>query len=279
MLSVAALLALGACGGKTPSNNKSSEPDQPSVDPYHYEDPEVNLSDAETANMEIDFDEIAETCMINPKAKTYIDAMEEQEKTLEKPYHFSSLYGPDDYAKIAAASDKGEVEGSFGVARNDGGERRTFAGLGDGAAFDLARAKAAGMVEQHADCDGRLGGMRTDDVAVAVELGDAHVREGGDVAGHLVVQVEQPELAGAHHGCARDRLGHGGEPHDGVLAKGPVGGDVRKPQGVLAHDLAVDADGVGRACHLFRGDAPLDDFVKSGKVRFLGCVLHANSIA
>ena len=80
MLSVAALLALGACGGKTPSNNKSSEPDQPSVDPYHYEDPEVNLVDAETPNMEIDFDEIAETCMTHPNVKTYIDQMEAQEK-------------------------------------------------------------------------------------------------------------------------------------------------------------------------------------------------------
>ena len=46
--------------------------------------------------------------MINPKAKEYIDAMEEQEKTLDKPYHFSSLYGPDDYATLAAASDKGD---------------------------------------------------------------------------------------------------------------------------------------------------------------------------
>ena len=120
MLSVAALLALGACGGNNPSNqNKSSEPDQPSVDPYHYEDPEVNLVDAETPNMEIDFDEIAETCMTHPNVKTYIDQMEAQEKTLEKPYHFSSLYGPDDYAKIAAASDKGD--GTTYAAADTGG--------------------------------------------------------------------------------------------------------------------------------------------------------------
>ena len=120
MLSVAALLALGACGGNNQSNsNKSSEPDQPSVDPYHYEDPEVNLVDAETPNMEIDFDEIAETCMTHPNVKTYIDQMEAQEKTLEKPYHFSSLYGPDDYAKIAAASDKGD--GTTYAAADTGG--------------------------------------------------------------------------------------------------------------------------------------------------------------
>lgn len=103
MLSVAALLALGACnGGGKSQDNKSSEP-TPSEDPYSYVDPDVELDDLEEPTMEIEFDEIEDTCMINPKAKTYIDAMEEQEKTLDKPYHFSSLYGPDDYAVIAAA--------------------------------------------------------------------------------------------------------------------------------------------------------------------------------
>ena len=69
---------------------------------------EVVLSNVSTPNMEISFDDITDTCMINQKAKTYIDAMEEQEKTLDKPYHFSSLYGPDDYARIAIAADKGD---------------------------------------------------------------------------------------------------------------------------------------------------------------------------
>ena len=54
--------------------------------------------------MQISFDEIENTCMINEKAQRYIDAMEEQEKTLDRPYHISSLYGPDDYATLAAAS-------------------------------------------------------------------------------------------------------------------------------------------------------------------------------
>ena len=112
LISAAALLALSSCFGnnnKQSNNAPSSEQPNSSQDqPISYVDPEVNLSDAETPNMQIDFDEIAETCMVNEKAKVYIDAMEEQEKTLEKPYHFSSLYGPDDYAKIAAASDKGD---------------------------------------------------------------------------------------------------------------------------------------------------------------------------
>ena len=112
LISAAALLALSSCFGnnnKQSNNAPSSEQPNSSQDqPISYVDPEVNLSDAETPNMQISFDDIEDTCMINPKAKTYIDAMEEQEKTLEKPYHFSSLYGPDDYAKIAAAADKGD---------------------------------------------------------------------------------------------------------------------------------------------------------------------------
>ncbi len=111
VLSIAALLALGACGGNGGNNNSS----QPSGD----DESEVNLVDVEDSNYEMDFDEVTKTCMINDKAKTYIDAMEEQEKTLDRPYHFSSLYGPDDYAKIAAAADKGD--GTTYAAEDTGG--------------------------------------------------------------------------------------------------------------------------------------------------------------
>ncbi|MBQ6730503.1 MAG: tyrosine-protein phosphatase [Bacilli bacterium] len=97
VLSVAALLALGACGGKGGNNNSNNNKNE-------YVDPEVDLSDVATPNMQISFSDVEDNCMINPKAKVYIDAMEEQEKTLDRPYHFSSLYGPDDYAALAAAS-------------------------------------------------------------------------------------------------------------------------------------------------------------------------------
>ena len=107
MLSVATLLALGACNSGN-KGNKESQPIQPSDEEQGYVDPVVDLDDVSEPTMELDFEEIEDTCMINPKAKTYIDAMEEQEKTLDRPYHFSSLYGPDDYKKIAAASDKGD---------------------------------------------------------------------------------------------------------------------------------------------------------------------------
>ena len=107
LLSTIAILALSACGGGRKDSNKPSS-SEPQEEQKGYVDPVVDLSDAVTPNMEIAFDDIAETCMTHPNVKTYIDAMEEQEKTLEKPYHFSSLYGPDDYAAIAAASDKGD---------------------------------------------------------------------------------------------------------------------------------------------------------------------------
>ena len=116
LISAVALLALSACGGSG-NNNKgnSNSSSQGPVDKHPFDnipeqvvEPEVTLSDVSTPNMEIAFNEVEDTCMINPKAKTYIDAMEEQEKTLDRPYHFSSLYGPDDYASMAAASDKGD---------------------------------------------------------------------------------------------------------------------------------------------------------------------------
>ena len=109
VLSIGALLALSACGtnkgGGTSQNTSSQGGGQGDSG---YVDPDVELHDLDEPNYEIEFDEVTDTCMINPKAKTYIDQMEAQEKTLDKPYHFSSLYGPDDYAKIAAASDKGD---------------------------------------------------------------------------------------------------------------------------------------------------------------------------
>ena len=109
VLIAASLLALGACNGNNNQKSSKNEPaSNPGGDSSIPEEQGIVLSDIEEANSEIDFDEIEDTCMINPKAKTYIDAMEEQEKTLDKPYHFSSLYGPDDYAKIAAAADKGD---------------------------------------------------------------------------------------------------------------------------------------------------------------------------
>ena len=77
------------------------------------------LSDVSSANMQITFNNVTDTCMVSPKVKAYVDAMELQEKTLDKPYHFSSLYGPDDYSKIANASDKGD--GTTYAAADTGG--------------------------------------------------------------------------------------------------------------------------------------------------------------
>ena len=96
VLSATALLALTSCGGKK----------TPKWEKYVYEDPEVTLSDAETANTQVAFNAVEDNCMVSPKVKAYVDAMEAQEQTLSKPYHFSSLYGPDNYAALAAARDQ-----------------------------------------------------------------------------------------------------------------------------------------------------------------------------
>ena len=111
VLSVAALLALGACGGR--GNSEKPKPGE-------YVDPDVKLKDLEKANMTIDFDEVTDTCMVNKQAKSYIDAMEEQEKTLDRPYHFSSLYGPEDYAALAAKADTDDSHSTYDAADTGG---------------------------------------------------------------------------------------------------------------------------------------------------------------
>ena len=79
----------------------------------------TNLTDVAEANIQINYSEVTDNCMVSPKVKTYVDAMEAQELTLDKPYHFSSLYGPDDYSKLASASDKGD--GTTYAAEDTGG--------------------------------------------------------------------------------------------------------------------------------------------------------------
>ena len=113
LIFAAAFLALGACGGKGSGNQSqgnSEDSNQESTQPISYStwsDPDVELPDDQPANIQIAFNEVSDNCMVAPKIKAYVDAMKEQEVTLEKPYHFSTLYGPD-YAHNAAGSDKGD---------------------------------------------------------------------------------------------------------------------------------------------------------------------------
>ena len=111
VLSVATLLAstlLIGCGGNNSGGGKKE-----------FVDPEVDLNDVAAPNMQISFNQVEDNCMVNKDAKAYIDAMEEQEETLDRPYHFSSLYGPDDYAALAAASNSNN--GASIPAANKGG--------------------------------------------------------------------------------------------------------------------------------------------------------------
>ena len=104
LISAAVLLALSACGGNKNGGNKGGGKQGPTgYVPEPYVDPVVNLSDVATPNMRISFSDVEDNCMVAPRIKQYVDAMNEQEKTLEKPYHFSALYGPDDMSVIGAA--------------------------------------------------------------------------------------------------------------------------------------------------------------------------------
>ena len=121
----AAILALGACGGKGNQSQGASEGNSEgseieSSEPIYstWSDPDIDLPDIEPANIQIAFNEVSDNCMVAPKVKAYIDAMEAQEVTLEKPYHFSTLYGPD-FAHNAAGADKGD--GTTYAAEDTGG--------------------------------------------------------------------------------------------------------------------------------------------------------------
>ena len=113
ILSFAVLLALGACGGNKeskadPSSDGSMEQSESQPKDYStFIDPDVELPDDKPADIQISFNQVSDNCMVSPKLKAYVDAMQAQGVTLEKPYHFSTLYGPD-YAHNAAGSDKGD---------------------------------------------------------------------------------------------------------------------------------------------------------------------------
>ena len=98
LLTAVLTLCLTACGGNSSKNNSKDNSDE-------------GLKYKPT--MEIAFEELESNVMVDPEIKNYIDVMEEQEKTLEKPYHFSSLYGPTDYAMLAA-KDKSRSYGNEG---------------------------------------------------------------------------------------------------------------------------------------------------------------------
>ena len=104
LIPLAALLSITACGG----NNNDSKPSEStaSIASSSEPEPEVGLTDCEKPNMELDFQEVERTCMVEDEIKNYVDAMEAQEKTLEKPYHFSPLYGPSDYSVLGSKPEK-----------------------------------------------------------------------------------------------------------------------------------------------------------------------------
>ena len=105
VLVAASLLALGACNqGNNNQNASKNEPaSNPGGDSSIPEDPN-KLEDLEESDVELEFQDLESNVMVKPVIKAYVDAMEEQETTLEKPYHLTSLYGPTDYVTMAGKS-------------------------------------------------------------------------------------------------------------------------------------------------------------------------------
>ena len=60
---------------------------------------------AKAKDVEVKFNEIKDTCMVNAHAKAYIDAMKEQEKRVDYPFRLTPLFGPSDYERMAGKPD------------------------------------------------------------------------------------------------------------------------------------------------------------------------------
>lgn len=111
LASVIATLSLSGCNNGNQSNSISSVQSQSQSQP---EEPVVGgLTDYVPANTELSFKELETNVMVDNEIKTYIDAMEEQETTLEKPFHITPLYGPSDYARMAK-KDASTSYGNYG---------------------------------------------------------------------------------------------------------------------------------------------------------------------
>ncbi len=139
-LVASALLALSACGGNpapssttsadpgssTPGGQTSTNPPATSTAPGTSEtQPESTTSEPPVTSTEpleeedanIAFNEVADNVMVSPKIKAYLDAMHEQEKTLQYPYRLTALYGPENFGAPGQDRDdnyKGYTEDELG---------------------------------------------------------------------------------------------------------------------------------------------------------------------
>ncbi|MBP5090942.1 MAG: tyrosine-protein phosphatase, partial [Bacilli bacterium] len=96
VLSIAALLVLTACG---PNANNPASSNASGVLPGS------SAPDGQDTTG-FAFNEINDTVMVEERVKSYVDAMKEQEKTLQYEYRISPLYGPEDFG--ANLPDKGD---------------------------------------------------------------------------------------------------------------------------------------------------------------------------
>ncbi|MCY1312525.1 hypothetical protein D9M70_629540 [compost metagenome] len=67
-------------------------------------------------------------------------------------------------------------------------------------------------------------------------------REPGQVAGHPVIEPDQPEIRQPQHRRRHDRLGHRGQPEDRIPPHRHIGLAVRQPCGARVDFLAILVD-------------------------------------
>ena len=90
---IIAAFSLTACNNQNGGSKRRGGSSILSVDPFA-DEPSIKK------DATLSFSAIDNTCMVTPKVKNFIDAMKNQEKTLEYPYRLSPLYGPEDYEEI-----------------------------------------------------------------------------------------------------------------------------------------------------------------------------------
>ena len=103
VLSLAAVLGITACNPSNGGESKST-PDASTSGGASSKTSSTTPTGSQDATG-FAFNEIASTVMVEDKVKEYVDAMKEQEKTLQYEYRISTLYGPEDFGYQGADKD------------------------------------------------------------------------------------------------------------------------------------------------------------------------------
>lgn len=95
-ISLITLISISGCNNTSTNKNKTKGSSYSDIIP---QGPSINK------DATLSFTHMTDACMVTPRVKAYVDAMKEQEKTLEYPYRLSPLYGPENYEENALKDD------------------------------------------------------------------------------------------------------------------------------------------------------------------------------